>query len=300
MNTKISIIVPIFNAQNYLDETIQTVLNQTYSNWELLLIDDGSTDESAKICQQYLKEDARILYFYKVNGGQASARNLGIKNSSGEWLAMLDSDDLWHPEKLNRQITAINENDKIEYCFTNTSAFKDSIQNEIENYDKYAFGLFHNKTLFKIVYQHNHIANSSVMIKKSLLQLTGVFDENRSLIGCEDWDLMLRIFKQNSLTYGLKEKLLYYRLHAEGVHNQNIKMFSGKIHVYSKYDNDTDVSRLIRLRQYRFVFRELMIFLWSERKSEMIKPIMDDFKQKDKYGIATIKQNFLIKIPLCG
>lgn len=93
MDTLISIIIPIYNTEKYLDRCIQSVLAQTYTNWELLLIDDGSTDSSGAICDKYAAQDSRILVFHKPNGGVSSARNLGLDNAKGEWVSFVDSDD---------------------------------------------------------------------------------------------------------------------------------------------------------------------------------------------------------------
>lgn len=89
----ISIIIPVYNTEKYLDRCIQSVLAQTYTNWELLLIDDGSTDSSWAICDKYAEQDSRIKVFHKENGGVSSARNLGLDNAKGEWISFIDSDD---------------------------------------------------------------------------------------------------------------------------------------------------------------------------------------------------------------
>lgn len=89
----ISVIVPVYNTEKYLDQCIQSVLAQTYTNWELLLIDDGSTDSSGAICDKYAAQDSRIRVFHKENGGVSSARNLGLDNAKGEWITFVDSDD---------------------------------------------------------------------------------------------------------------------------------------------------------------------------------------------------------------
>ena len=91
----ISIIIPAYNAADYLAQTIESVLNQTYSDFELILIDDGSTDRTREIIKDYQCKDARIKYFYKENGGVSSARNLGLQKATGDFVSFLDSDDLW-------------------------------------------------------------------------------------------------------------------------------------------------------------------------------------------------------------
>ena len=94
---KISIIVPVYKVEQYLSKCIESILAQTFQNWELLLIDDGSPDNSGKICDEYALKDSRIRVFHKENGGVSSARNLGIDNARGEWITFIDSDDYIQP-----------------------------------------------------------------------------------------------------------------------------------------------------------------------------------------------------------
>lgn len=100
MYPRISIIVPVYNKQKQIERCILSVVKQSYKEWELILIDDGSTDDSAFIIQSYLS-DSRISYFYKENGGVSSARNMGMKKASGEWIIFLDADDYFLPNALS-------------------------------------------------------------------------------------------------------------------------------------------------------------------------------------------------------
>ncbi|CYW40816.1 glycosyltransferase family 2 protein [Streptococcus suis] len=110
MNTPlISIIVPVYNVENYLDECIRTVLGQTYSNWELLLINDGSTDSSGSMCDDYARRDDRIRVIHKNNGGLSDARNAGIDNCTGEYITFLDSDDGIRGDFLEECVTTANQ-----------------------------------------------------------------------------------------------------------------------------------------------------------------------------------------------
>lgn len=106
---KISIIIPIYNVENYLEKCIQSVLNQTYKDFELLLIDDGSTDNSVKICDDYAQKDNRIRVIHKTNGGVSTARNEGIRNARGEYLGFIDSDDYIEPNMYETLINNIEE-----------------------------------------------------------------------------------------------------------------------------------------------------------------------------------------------
>lgn len=97
---KVSVIIPVYNAQDFLDDTIKSVLNQTFKDFELLLVDDGSKDCSPEICDKYAVKDPRVKVFHKPNGGVSSARNLGLDNAKGEFIAFADNDDRMFPEFL--------------------------------------------------------------------------------------------------------------------------------------------------------------------------------------------------------
>ena len=109
MNPFISIIVPVYNAEETLNRCIDSIINQTYTNWEILLINDGSNDNSGNICDEYVTRDKRIKVFHKNNEGASSARNLGLDNVSGDWITFCDSDDFVYPEWLNNYVENISD-----------------------------------------------------------------------------------------------------------------------------------------------------------------------------------------------
>lgn len=110
MNPLISIIVPIYNSKKTLCRCVDSILNQTFTDWELLLIDDGSKDKSGEICDEYTANDFRIKTFHKVNGGVSSARNIGLDNASGKWVTFVDSDDWVYPDYLNNYVRCLDDN----------------------------------------------------------------------------------------------------------------------------------------------------------------------------------------------
>ncbi|MBQ3474267.1 glycosyltransferase family 2 protein [Candidatus Saccharibacteria bacterium] len=110
MNPKISVIVPIYNTEKYLSNCLDSILNQTYKNLEIILIDDGSTDNSGKIADNYAKKDQRIKVIHQKNAGQSSARNSGIKKATGEYLSFIDSDDEIKPNFMEKLLTPYTEN----------------------------------------------------------------------------------------------------------------------------------------------------------------------------------------------
>ncbi len=115
---KVSIIVPVYNTKDYLHRCVDSILAQTFTDFELLLIDDGSTDSSGIICDNYASRDCRVKVFHKENGGVSSARNIGLKNAAGEWVCFVDSDDTVHQDYLNNLVSAINENVEMVISFS--------------------------------------------------------------------------------------------------------------------------------------------------------------------------------------
>lgn len=113
----VSIITPCYNGEKYVSETIDSVLAQTYKDWEMIIIDDGSKDNSADIIREYEKKDSRIRLIQQANGGSAAARNNGIRQAEGQYIALLDADDIWEPEFLAEQIAFMKEKDAVcVYC----------------------------------------------------------------------------------------------------------------------------------------------------------------------------------------
>lgn len=109
----VSIVMPCWNAQRFIAETITSVLSQTWNHWELLLVDDGSTDNTPQIVADFAEKDRRIRVLRQENAGSAAARNLGIRNAEGRYLALLDADDLWHPQFLEKQIACLREHQAV-------------------------------------------------------------------------------------------------------------------------------------------------------------------------------------------
>lgn len=216
MNTpepKVSIIVPAFNAEKYIAGTIKSVLNQTYSHWELLVVDDGSTDRTKDIVKEYLG-DPRISYFYKNNGGQGSARNLGIKKAKGFYLAFLDADDLWDSHKLEVQLAVLMKED-VSLVFSKVRCI-DKNGRFINRFIGSGRGKYQGfQTLFLLGVGNIAIPNLSVMATKESIIGTGRFSEEDQIRNIEDFDLWFRLLLSGYKFYGMKEVLGSYRIHHE-------------------------------------------------------------------------------------
>ena len=212
MNELVSIIMPAYNASKYIAESVDSVLAQTYQNWELIIIDDGSKDNTAEIIGNYT--DKRIK-FYKneTNLGVSAARNKAIQIAQGSWTAFLDSDDRWSEEKLERQLKFAEQNEA-EFTFT-ASAFI------LPNGEKSDYVLqIPSKITYTELLKQNVISCSSVLIKKTLIA-------NRAM-SCgkdihEDFKLWLEILKDGNVAYGLNEPLLIYRINKESKTGNKLK-----------------------------------------------------------------------------
>ena len=196
----VSIITPAYNAAEYITETIESVLVQTYSKWEMLIVNDCSKDNTAEIVQSYAAKDNRIkLINLKQNSGAAVARNTAIQNAQGRYMAFLDSDDLWKKEKLQKQLNFMQQNG---YAFTFTAYghFKDRKEN-IQNLVKVPKSLNYKQAL-----KGNKIGCLTVMLDRMQVQ-----NINFSKQKHEDYILWLNILKQGVTAYGLNESFALYR-----------------------------------------------------------------------------------------
>jgi glycosyltransferase involved in cell wall biosynthesis len=179
---KVSVVIPSYNRYRFLFRAISSVLEQTLSADEIIVVDDGSYDNTSQI----QKDFPTIRYFYKNNGGVSSARNLGITHAKNEWIAFLDSDDQWHKEKLQNQVKLHKDNPNILMSYTDEEWFRDHKSIKIpKKFHKIA------KDLFLENLSYCNIAPSAVMMHSSLFQKYGLFDENLEV--CEDYDLWLRV-----------------------------------------------------------------------------------------------------------
>lgn len=203
MDELVSIIVPVYNAEKYIKDTIGTVIQQTYTNWELLLIDDCSKDNSESIILDYAKKDKRIRYIkLEQNGGAAVARNKGIEEAKGKYICFLDADDKWANEKLDKQLLFMKEN-SCEFSFTSYQ-FADK--------DCAPVGAVVNvpKTInYKQALKNTTIWTSTVMFDMSKLTKDNIYMPN--VKRGQDTATWWKVLKVINKAYGLDEVLSYYR-----------------------------------------------------------------------------------------
>lgn len=198
----VSIIVPVYNASKFLNDTINTVLNQTYENWELIFVDDCSKDNSKEIYMKY-KNDERIKWFdQEKNGGAALSRNKGIELSKGKYLCFLDADDLWDKDKLEKQVNFMKEKN-CEFSFT---GYEFADENGVPNGKK----VYVPKRInYKQALKNTTIWTSTVMFDMTLLTKENIYMPN--VRRGQDTATWWKILKKIDYAYGLNEVLSFYR-----------------------------------------------------------------------------------------
>lgn len=208
---KVSVIIPTYNRQDLVQKTIDSVLNQTFRDWELIVVDDGSTDQSASVLQE--RYGSRIIYIYQENQGESAARNRGLCSATGEYVAFLDSDDLWHPNKLQRQIEAFAE--KPELGLVSTQAYWINYEGLLLRQAPHGHGRENNDISWQDLVLDNVVAGggSAAMVRRSCLSHVGGFDSDIRF--GEEWDLWIRLARHYPLTQ-IPQALIYYRLHRFG------------------------------------------------------------------------------------
>jgi glycosyltransferase involved in cell wall biosynthesis len=202
MQYLVSIIMPCYNSQNYIEEAIESVVVQTYENWELIIIDDCSKDNSVKIAEKYCKQDKRIL-FYKneKNIGPAKTRNKGIELAKGQYIAFLDSDDVWHNEKLDKQISFLKQNQSCDLCSSSYEII-DENSNKIKEY----------KVKEKVL-KYADLLKENVILCTTVIGKSELFKANqfKSDFKHEDFVLWLSLLSKNKRIYTMDINLARYR-----------------------------------------------------------------------------------------
>lgn len=203
---KVSVVVPTFNRSEMLRETINSILNQTFQDIEVIVIDNCSVDDTKTALQSF--NDKRIRYFEHPNNGIIAVNmNYGMKKARGEYIAFCDDDDLWMPEKLEKQLFEFEKDEKIALVCSNGINFN-------KNGD---VGVIYNNVgnkhfTFEVLVFENRIINSSILVKKSVIDEVGMMDEEPEFLGSEEYGLWIRIAKKYKIKY-IDVPLVKYRTH---------------------------------------------------------------------------------------
>ena len=220
----ISVIIPTYNRKNTLPRAVESVLNQTYKPTEIIVVDDGSTDGTADwLSANY----SSLQIIQQPNKGVSSARNAGINSARGDWIALLDSDDEWLPDKLEIQVKLLQNNAELRFCHTNEIWIRNGVRiNQMKKHQKYGGHIF-NKCLDMC-----RISPSSVLFHQSILADVGYFDKDLKV--CEDYDLWLRITAKFPVLYIDEPLIKKYGGHADQLSKVEDGIESHRIKVLEK------------------------------------------------------------------
>jgi teichuronic acid biosynthesis glycosyltransferase TuaG len=289
----VSIIMPAYNASRHIAESVQSVLAQTYPHWELLVVDDGSTDDTAEVVHRFVASDARVRYFSRPNGGQAAARNTGLREARGDLVAFLDADDLWLPEKLESQLAVLDSTGAhLVYC--DGYVFYDDGSPDRADFFAVVPGAADAATMLRLLYAYNRIPTLSVVVRREALDRVGMFDESRRIQNCEDYDLWLRMARAGCSFYGMPEKLMRYRRHAQSTTYRESRMLRPMVEVARKHADCLD--RRETRRKIRERYRDVITTLLAEGDIAGARESMREFAAWDRRGLVTACQRILLRL----
>ncbi|RXM48564.1 glycosyltransferase family 2 protein [Flavobacterium sp. YO12] len=247
MNDLVSILMPTFNAEKFIKAAIESVQKQTYENWEMILVDDASTDETVKIIDDFAQKDSRIkLFQLETNSGNGFARNKALEKASGKYIAFLDADDLWLSTKLEKQIQFLKANN-LPFTFS----FYDCIDDNGNNLNRRV------QTPIPLTYKQlffcNYVGN-----------LTAIYDADffgkiklESSQKRQDWRLWLTILKQIKTAEAIPESLAFYRIRKDSISSSKFKLIKHNFGVYREFHGYNFVFSVLLMM--RFLFTQLII-----------------------------------------
>jgi len=272
-NPLVSVIVPTYNHAQFIAGAIESVLNQSYANWELIIIDNYSTDNTEAIVNSYLSGNRRIRYEKFSNGGViARSRNHGIKITKGSHVAFLDSDDVWHRQKLEKQLPHF-EMPKIIGVASNAALVADTPYYRKTNSVRSKRGYVDYK--YRDILNYNHIVTSSLIVRREVLNRAGLFDEDKTFSCIEDWELWLRMARYGSFRVLESPLLTYFVSRKRGyqsfmISKNCLKILEKQVNLgYVKYEDIIEPNALI----YLAIARSLLEFDQRQSRRYYIKAL---------------------------
>lgn len=238
----IDIIMPTYNCEKYIKDAIQSVKNQTYKNWKLIIIDDASTDNTIKEIEKNIKEiEAKTLLIKSHNHvGVAETRNIGINESKSKYIAFLDADDIWEKNKLEEQINFM-KSDNYVFTYTSYTYLKNNKQKQVK--------CFPNKLEYKRALGNTFILTSTVMIDTEKIDKKLIKMPN---VESEDTATWWKILKKGNIAYGLNKNLTIYRITPNGLSSNKFRNIKRTWNLYRKQENLTIIKSIYYFINYVF------------------------------------------------
>ncbi len=277
MTTKVSVVIPVFNKEKWIVQTLQSVASQTYDNWECLIVDDGSTDKSLTLINSFAdatKGNWKVIT--QTNSGQSHARNLGIEHATGDLLAFLDADDLWLPEKLQAQVNLLNQQPEVDAVFTGYAIF------EVGQVKKFRIVTHHSAVNmckdWLTMRGFGGLIESTGIIRRTAFLAIGGFDE--SLSTCAGLDLSLKLSISGNLVV-LSQPHVLYRLSDDQWHKNEGKLREDMYTLAERYSGKLDgLQHLQKWQDSYYFWLGLKSAGNSKRASEMLSSFTN-FRVRD-------------------
>lgn len=285
MDYKVSIIVPCYNQAQYLDEALQSVLNQTYSNWECIVVNDGSIDNTEEVSKKWVSKDSRFKYFYKENGGLSSTRNFGLNNAIGNWIQFLDSDDILDNKKLELSLIEINSNKKEDklIIISNYSLFTINPLQSIFM-PEFNDSLFNFET---VLYKWDDYLSIPIHCGFFEASLFEKFRFPENIRAKEDWIMWVSLFNNGAKVIHINKSLVLYRKHSNSM--------TMKSDILSEYIKAYEYLKLlISVEEYQRL--SLALFSKYFRKSVAFNKKLNDIKQSNTYKTGYLVKKALRKL----
>ena len=233
----ISVVIPVYKGEAHIAQSIDSALEQDYQHIEIIIINDGSPDDSHKVIKGYLS-DPRVHYIEQDNAGVANARNTGINSAKGEFIALLDQDDIWLPNKLAAQVEHLNRHPNCALIHSQIGFINGD--GDLTPNPSWAWVNDTGANAFENLFDHNCIATFMALIRKDALNEVGMFRE--SLAPADDWDLWLRIASKYEVGF-IPEVSGYYRVHANNESNNYLRMQLAEVAVIENIINEFTCSK---------------------------------------------------------
>jgi glycosyltransferase involved in cell wall biosynthesis len=208
-NPKVSVVIPAYNQAHYLAEAIQSVVNQTFEDYEIIVVDDGSTDDTQLVAQQF---EPSIRYIYQDNQGLAGARNTGIQHARGDLIALLDSDDAWLPTFLASMVSLMETKPQAAVCYCGV-IYIDSLGRKLPQSGNTR--VLSSEVMYDTILRMNFLIPSTIIMKRSVVITASLFDVNFRRL--QDWELWVRLLRAGYIFAGLDQCLVRYRLHSDSL-----------------------------------------------------------------------------------
>lgn len=295
VSTLVSVIMPAHDGEKYIAESIYSMLDQTYKNWELIVVDDGSTDRTSEIVRGFQLADNRIKYLSQRNGGQGKARNAGIRQAQGELIAFLDQDDLWVENKLELQLNAMSKTGA-DVIFSDGYIFADDdLTNETMIFSTIS-GQFDGDTFFNLLLTQNRIPILSALVRKSEIEKVGLLEEDIFYQNCDDYDLWLKLADKGATFFGMTAKLVRYRVHSGQASKDSVQMLRAEIAVIEKHLDSSNREGALERGRLRSLHRDLAAALVAAGRTAEARKCLLQLLYKEKRGLITLLQILALSV----